>query len=53
MLDEIPYRVALLVIIVLLSSVTIFFRRRAVTPNEKIGHEEEGWITSLQPKRLN
>jgi protein-S-isoprenylcysteine O-methyltransferase Ste14 len=44
MADEASYRIALLVIIVLLSSATLFFRRRAGTPNEKISHEEEGWI---------
>lgn len=47
MWEEIPFRVALLVVIVLLTSVTIFFRRRAKTPNEKISHEEEGWILYL------
>ena len=44
MSDEIPFRIALLVVIVLLTSVTIFFRRRAKAPNEKISHKEEGWI---------
>lgn len=47
MWEEIPFRIALLVVIVLLTSVTIFFRRRAMTPNEKISHEEEGWIPYL------
>lgn len=44
MSQEIPFRIALLVVIVLLTSVTIFFRRRAVIPNEKISYEEEGCI---------
>jgi protein-S-isoprenylcysteine O-methyltransferase Ste14 len=44
MLGEIPYRIALFIVIVLLSSITYIFRRRAVTPNEKIGHDEEGWV---------
>ena len=44
MSDEIPFRIALSIIIVLLSSITLTFRRRARTPQEKICHDAEGWV---------
>ena len=43
MSDEIPFRIALSITIVLLSSITLTFRRRAKTPDEKICHDSEGW----------
>ena len=44
MSDEILFRIALLVIIGLLSSITLTFRRRAKTPKEKVSHAVEGWV---------
>ncbi len=45
--NEKPFRICLLVIVVLLSTITIVFRRRAKSSDERISHSEEGWIPYL------
>ena len=50
MQSEAPFRIALLVILVLTTTMMVYYRLQAAKSGERISHEEEGWLfaTSLR-----
>jgi len=47
MTSEIPFRIALIVVIVLTMAVTLYYRRQAASSGETISHQEEGHLFTL------
>ena len=47
MQTESPFRIALLIVILLTTSIAVYFRRKASSSGEKITYEREGWIYAL------
>lgn len=42
--NEIPFRIALLIVMLSFSAIVVTFRRRSATRDQKMSRDEEGWI---------